>query len=311
MRLSATIFNNIYDNKTNKVMHFEDWLAFVDFLKELSLLTNTKAKAQLISPATYKAETTRSNASVESWAGWAALDVDDYDSKDLVRLGSIPFEYVMYSTASSQEDKPKFRLVFPLTEAVQAEDIKHFWLSLNHEVLEIGDAQTKDLSRMYYIPAKYLGAFNFFVHKNKGGDWIEPKVLMAKYDRIEKSSTNKLPAELQLAVDNWVIEQNEKNLMNKSFSWNGYQDCPFWPSDLAAEYMVISETGWYSKMYQIMCKIAGSAIYRGYPINADEIEALCREFDRDTGHWYKSRPMNVEAERARAHVLINTKELPF
>ena len=61
------------------------------------------------------------------------------------------YRYFCYSTASSSLTNPKFRLVFPLTQWVNKEDIKHFWFALNKEIGDIADAQTKDLSRMYYV----------------------------------------------------------------------------------------------------------------------------------------------------------------
>ena len=67
----------------------------------------------------------------------------------------------------------------------------------------------------------------------------------------------------------------------------------------------MSNTGWYSKMYQIMVAIAGSAIKRSYPINTQEIATLCKEFDRETGNWYENRPMEVEADRALEYVYKN------
>ena len=52
-------------------------------------------------------------------------------------------------------------MVFPLSKDVDKEKIKHFWFALNKEVGDVADAQTKDLSRMYHVPARYKDAFNF------------------------------------------------------------------------------------------------------------------------------------------------------
>ena len=79
----------------------------------------------------------------------------------------------------------------------------------------------------------------------------------------------------------------------------------FWPKQLATEYNAISNTGWYHKMYQIMVAIAGNAVKRKYAISADEITSLCRQFDIDTGNWYKNRPMDKEADRAIEYVWKN------
>ena len=51
-------------------------------------------------------------------------------------------------------------------------------------------------------------------------------------------------------------------------------------------------------MYAIMIAVAGNATKKKYPITAAEISQLCRQFDTDTGNWYKNRPLDKEADRA-------------
>jgi hypothetical protein len=58
-------------------------------------------------------------------------------------------------------------------------------------------------------------------------------------------------------------------------------------------------------MYQIMVAVAGTAVKNQYPITANEITNMCREFDMDTGNWYENRPMNKEADRALEYVYRN------
>ena len=289
-------------------MSFHSWDDFKSLLYQLSQQPKKgKRDAELISPATYVSGTTRANKNVLAWAGWAAVDVDDYEFEgelkdDLcMRFGSLNF--ICYSTASSTFDKPKFRLIFELTRPVEQSEIRHFWYALNSQLKDIGDAQTKDLSRMYYIPAKYSDANNFIF--DNIGTSIDVDVLMAKwpYDRTRdsKSFLDRLPPELQAAV----LEHRKTKLNNTSYTWSGYRDCPFWPKDLAAEYQTISGTGWYAKMYAIMVKIAGNATYRGYPIQAIEIADLCKQFDQENGNWYENRPMETEADRALEYIMRN------
>jgi hypothetical protein len=72
---------------------------------------------------------------------------------------------------------------------------------------------------------------------------------------------------------------------------------------MIAEYQTITETGWYSKMYQIMVSIASNAIKSKYPITPEEVSRLCKEIDLETGNWYKQRPMTLEAGRAISYAL--------
>ena len=299
---SLTIFKSIFDNKTDKRMDFDDWSEFESLLVDLSK-ENVKSKkeASLISPAVYLPDTTRANANVTHWAKWAAVDIDEYeiDNESLKEelnktLGD--YYYVCYSTASSTTDFPKFRIVFPLTDSVAADDIKHFWFALNSFIDSMGDKQTKDLSRMYYIPANYDRANNFlFINKGK---FIEPLELMAKYPYRNETRGSNFFDNLPDAIQKEIVQYRKDQSENNTITWTSYHDCPFVNTGLVAEYKTTSNTGWYHLMYKIMVSIAGNAIRRQYPITAQEVENLCKELDMETGNWYENRPLIKEANRA-------------
>jgi hypothetical protein len=242
-----------------------------------------------------------------AWSGWCAVDVDDWtpegDLNDTLIDKFGLWDFICYSTASSLEKLPKFRLVFRLDRNIQQDEIKHFWWALNTELDSIGDRQTKDLSRMYYVPANYSSAFNF-IFRNTGIP-IDVDELLArhKYDDTRDSGNflDRLP-------DEWrkqIIEHRKSSLENTEYSWSGYYDCPFWPKKLASDYTTINNTGWYHKMYQIMIAVAGKAVEKGYPITSKEIEDLCRAFDNDHGRWYENRAIEKEANNALEYVYRN------
>ena len=305
--ISLTIFKAVYDNKTHRRMDFASFDEFEKLLYELSQQPGYKAKrgekkksSPLITPAVFKPDTTRANDNVIEWGGWAALDVDDHtfegnlDEELKERYGN--YRYICYSTASSTVEYPKFRLVFPCTERVNQSSIRSFWFALQTELGNIGDTQTKDMARMYFVPAVYPSAHNF-IFSNPGA-WIDPAELMAKHPYTDvskaKSFFDRLPAEMQKKV----LEHRKSMSMNTNVTWTSYRDCPFISKKMINEYMMISQTGWYHKMYQLMCSIAIKAVRMQYPINSAEIATLCREIDRETGNWYENRPMEVEANNA-------------
>ena len=285
-------------------MDYNSFAEFEQVLYKLSESTKypTKKDAPLISPATYIPDTTRGNDNVIGWGMWCALDIDDFDGdiEDIKKTYG-EYQFVCYSTASSTEDQPKFRLVFPLTKEVDKEKIKHFWFALNKEVGDVADAQTKDLSRMYYVPAKYKDAFNFIFSQE--GKVMDPDYLMDKHPYVVPNENffDRLPE----AIKKGLIEHRKGQLNNVNITWTNYRDCPFVNQKQIDEYKTISGTGWYAKMYQIMCTIAGNAMNRGYPITAKEVEYLCRELDGDTGNWYLKRDMYKEAERAIEFIFRN------
>ena len=303
---SLTIFKNRYDNKTHRRMDFDNWSEFKNLFYQLSKKPlASKEEANLISPATYQPDTTRKNVNVVDWGGWCAVDVDEHNFKgDLKNELDNRYTYICYSTASCRKDFPKFRLVFPLTKRVKSDSIKHFWFALNTELNSIGDKQTKDLSRMYYIPGAYTGAFNF-IFDNVGVD-IDPEELMFKHPYAEKSNLNNFFDRLPEDIKQEYLKHKKQRLDNTDVHWTSYHDCPFFPKKLGSEYRMITNTGWYHKMYQIMVAIAGNAIKKQYPITAQEISKLCRELDMETGNWYENRPLDKEADRALEYVYRNS-----
>ena len=80
MKYRLTIFKSIYDNKTHRQLSFDTWDAFEGLLYKLSDQPGYKPKkderkdgSALISPAVFPTGTTRANANVSVWGGWAAL----------------------------------------------------------------------------------------------------------------------------------------------------------------------------------------------------------------------------------------------
>jgi len=309
MKYSLTIFTSIFDNKTHRRMDFNSWDMFETLLYNLSKEPGYKPKkgesiknaSPLITPAIFKEGTTRKNENVLEWASWACMDVDNYDTpfEDAVAVFKTN-RFVCYSTSSSTYKKPKFRVVLPLLSSVPANKIRHFVYALNKEFKSLSDPQTKDLSRMYYIPAQYPDSYQF-IFSHKDASMINPNELMETHPFISMSS-NSLVDSLSPEIRERIIAYRKEKLTNTSYSWKSYLDCPFVNHTLIAEYRHISETGWYSKMYQIMVSIASSAMRRGYPISSHEIAVLCSEIDTATGGWYKNRPLETEAVRALAFV---------
>jgi len=313
MNYELTIFKNQFDNKTHRKMSLESWDNFVDLLYGLSEQEGQKGgrnSSPLITPAVFETDSTRSNKSTLYWGGWCCVDVDDHVyPNDIISLKEQliddfrDYDFVCYSTAGSRSDFPKFRLVFRTDEIIERERIKAFWHAINTHLGDIGDPQTKDLARMYYVPARYPNA-NSFIFYHNGGNSLNVSELIAKYPYVEKTGNSfldRLPPDMQKAV----VAYRKNSLNNTNFNWVSYSDCPFWPRRLGAEYQQITGTGWYVKMYQIMVAVAGNAVKQGYPITSQQIANMCKDFDRDTGNWYENRPLTVEADRALEYIYRN------
>lgn len=319
MKYSLTAFESIFDNKTHRQIHHDNWESFEAMLYKMATVPGYKLKkgerkapkglkaSPLITPAVYAENKTRANDNVIEWAGWAAIDVDDHkfegNLKEELYAKYGNYYYICYSTSSSTSDHPKFRLVFPLTTSVRQSSIKHFWYALNREFDGLADQQTKDLSRMYYVPAVYPNAYNFIF--TNAGSFINPNDLMTKHPFIVAQSAvttfmDKLPPEVQKKV---LAHREEilKGKANYDFEWTTYKDCPFVNKKLVNDYASIAHSdgsGRYSMIYKIMSSIACNAIKNHYPITSSQIAELIRQLDMDTSRRYQKRPLQTEAERA-------------
>ncbi len=309
--ISLTLFKSSYDVKTNNKITFSKLEDFETWLHKLSRLPLMKPKkdefieahhAPLISPAIYNEGADRCNAEVLYWGGWAALDVDDFQgSIDDIDTGGI--YTIVYSTASSKEDAPKFRMVFPLTDIVIHDDIAPFWYALNRRMGDLGDKQVKDLSRMYYIPATYPSAFNFI--KIIKGDFINPLQLIRDYPLPKKESKGNLLDLLPIEMKQEYLRSKVEGC-NSKIEWTSWKDCPFVNEELVIEYKSIVGTGWYHKLYTIMVSIACNALKNRYMITADQIAELGRDIHLETRGWPTKRKLVKEAERAIEFALENT-----
>jgi hypothetical protein len=192
--------------------------------------------------------------------------------------------------------------VFPLGRSVRNEEIKHFWFALNTEFGMVGDTQTKDLSRMYYVPAQYPNAYNF-IFTHRADRHLDVDTLLRKHQYDDKSSSSNFIDRLPIESQKKIIEQRQQRLeeIKKEFEWSSYNDCPFVNQRLVKDYKSISGvdgSGRYSMIYKIMTSIACNAIKKNYPISEYEIVNLIRDLDRDTSNRYAKRPLNTEASRA-------------
>lgn len=310
--IEFTSFKSIFDNKTHRRYSYQDWDDFGRVLMKMSVIPGYKPKrgeripkhaSPLISPAIFEKGTTRANQNVRYWSKWAGMDIDNYDGlmEDALQVFS-PYSFYCYSTASSTKKNPKFRVVLNLTHEIKADRIKHFWYAINKEFNSIADPQTKDLSRMYYVPAKYPDAFNF-IFSNRGKP-VDPDVFMLRHDYVEekKDMLSYMPEHIQKAV----IQEKHDSLTNVDVTWTSYLDCPFVNKKMLKGYQdhaYVDGTGRYAFFYSFMVNIASNAIRAKYPITPGEIASLARQVDAANGNRFKHRPMELEAERALEFII--------
>jgi hypothetical protein len=141
----AVLFNSVKSVHPRRVA--SDWVG----LKELLSFHEEnaeKASGALWSPVEYDLCTTRGNRNVRFVE---ALVVDmDGEAFDEARLDGL--EWFAYSTYSHRLDDPHYHLVLPLAERVPASLWRVVWAELHDRIGLVGDPQTKDPARIFYLP---------------------------------------------------------------------------------------------------------------------------------------------------------------
>jgi putative DNA primase/helicase len=141
----AVLFSN------TKSIHPKQFASSWEQLKELLSLHEenpVKAAGALWSPVEYDAGTTRGNRNVR-FVEALVIDMDG-EAFDNARLEGL--EWFAYSTYSHRLDDPHYHLVLPLAEKVPASLWRAVWEELHHKINLVGDPQTKDLARIFYLP---------------------------------------------------------------------------------------------------------------------------------------------------------------
>ena len=156
----AVLFRNL------KSIHPKPLASSWEQLKELLSFHEENPDKQtgaLWSPIEYNQGTTRGNRNVRYIE---ALVVDmDGEAFDNARLDGL--EWFAYSTYSHRLDDPHYHLVLPLAHKVPASLWRVVWQELHDRVGLVGDPQTKDVARIFFLPQHCPGA-SFEFHEGHG-----------------------------------------------------------------------------------------------------------------------------------------------
>lgn len=113
---------------------------------------------QLWTPGTYSVGATRGNDGVIDLYCFVA-DVDDGTPVSTLRerwkaMDGQSLAFVLYSSWSSSQEKPRWRVVFPFAAPVKAEDWPDIWRRCSLYLMGNHNDQTaKDPARIYYLPS--------------------------------------------------------------------------------------------------------------------------------------------------------------
>ncbi len=301
------------------VVEVADWSDFVadmaDLTEHRKANEHTKKKATpSVSPAVYDNGGTRLNANVTGWGGWAALDVDNdliYTSIEDAQaaMEAMGLSYLIYTSTKAKPNHHRFRLMFPLTRELDAEEAKTAWKALVQYFAPVGpDASCKDISRIYGAPSFFEPAedgntdpYSVFEFKIDGNALNIDEVLAAYVPPSEPSWTPRTPAPSEpsesMDAPSFPFPEARKTIPYGSTIYSS----PVVRADFVNEYLNLPKGAHHLGLYTFMARVAGRAKAKGFRLDVNELVAYARQLDgispikTANERWTRIR---TEAERA-------------
>lgn len=161
-RFVTTTFEHV---KNPEPVNVRDWTwgEFVEFVERNghTRTSNRDADVPLFGNYKLKDGTRSANANIEAVFGWA-LDLDKLSQREiddvLERLLVDDLAFLVYSTHSHTEAKPRLRVIGPLSRPVPGKDWRPVWRAIVDKYSPGADEACKDPRRLYYWPSAEPGA---------------------------------------------------------------------------------------------------------------------------------------------------------
>ncbi len=287
-------FDGFYSNTAQKC-EVNGWNEFVSTMQAMSTVSGYKPSMgdyertqPLISPAIYGDNTKRINDNVVGW-DMVMMDIDDgIDNLERVVSHFNAFEYIIYSTANCTREKLKIRVCIPLNKNAPKKSLHGIWFALNEWCSGILDKQTKDKSRMHYIPAMYT---------NKGSDYNHIFLVNKGITLDWEALCSKFPAPPE--KDKFKVVNPLRDLKRKVFLSNNTQpstniqdaNCPFVYQKMIDEYRLTPAGGHHGAIYKFMVKMCYNAQKINYAISVDELADMAKQVDDLDGGFYDEKKL--------------------
>jgi len=300
-------FNGFYSNTAQKC-EVVDWDEFVTIMRAMSnvegykpAMGEYKREQPLISPAIYEENIHRTNEAVVGW-DMIMLDIDDgIDSLERIKQHFKPFNYIIYSTANCTLAKLKIRVCIPLNQHAPKKELHGLWYALNLWCSGILDAQTKDKSRMHYIPAMYINKGSDYNHTfivNDGID-LDWSGLMAKYPAPPEKDKFKVVNPLRDLKRKVYLGAKAKPTINIAD-----KNCPFVYQNMIDDYRLTPAGGHHGAIYKFMVMCCYNAAKIDYPISTDELVDMAEQLDAIDGGFYDQKKLYGNAVDALNYTCV-------
>jgi len=170
------MFNSYSNLSDTKPKPLQDWDSVAQWMNR-HRETDSKESAPLFAPHVLKEFGTRKNADVIALSAWVA-DLDGQEFTHEMRIRFQQLHYFAYTTHSHTSTNPHWRVIFPFSEVVKAEEWPEIWercRSWFGGEIKI-DKSCKDAARFYFIPSHRKGSEHELIW-NIGEQFLNPASL--------------------------------------------------------------------------------------------------------------------------------------
>lgn len=217
--------------------------------------------------------TRRTNDDVVSMSNWFGADVDTPGWYiDRIRGKLLGLTWCCYTTASSQPDAMRWRVMVLLDREYPAEDHARIWAWFNSKFDNQLCAQTKNVSRIYYMPACWDGELPVF--ECSYGKPAHVDSILAMVGPIHAHAPRTPYCSTMKRAPN---------------------DTPIITDHMLAEVCAMPEGG---RIYKVMCMAAKRFRLEGWTLDASDLEMAALEANDTISPGKKRVGLLREAQRA-------------
>lgn len=210
-------------------------------------------------------------------------------------------QFIAYTTTGSQPEHHKYRIVMPFAASVPAASYEAAWELVNRKFNGSIDASTKDPSRLSFLPAAWIGAYNDFFVNPVGAPILSTQELSGLPSRgtVRKAVTTKPTSgrpSNALAPNSLAILAQGKDA-----HWSGWRLLrDYERSPLTSPCDAQMDEG--NRTYRLMCRIAARAKAQGLPIDVETVAELAETYQRQVR--FVQPPQRHELARRATDALI-------
>ena len=262
-----------------------------------------KHRTPSISPAIYPEGVTRHKDHVTGWGGWMGLDVDNdgvlYTSMQdaAAIMDGVGTDYLIYGTTKAKPDHHRFRVLFPVSRDLDANEIRTAWDAVIIHFAALGpDPLCKDSSRIYAAPMIWLPAkdgnetpFNDFEYRLEG-DVLDIDAVMAQHPPqliVSASITSPVSpqtdspmGQTRAALQAMGQTSNAGRKTSKPLpSGLSIFSSPVVTAGMINNYANAAKGAHHLGLYTFMCAVAGRAKAKGFIITEDDLIDYARQVD--------------------------------